>query len=244
MALKWSILVPVGYSRYPTSPGQYDIFRPPATASSDAPPAGLGGFSSQSTALDYFVANTGSLLDVSVWGTVDRVSYPNTLRYGSGSTEVWPPEVNYLPDYGGFYTQFDYSITLQLYTCTVFSDLFPGGALMSLYLYQLPEASSPAVPPASVTIQLKRDNTVAKYSVKPSDAAVLRKYDNPVQFIRAKFATTRVAVITETITGGFMIYEEASLGVATGPVYIYSSKRKLLHIVDVSVINQYRLYTF
>lgn len=193
---------------------------------------------SVSAALDWFVANFLTIIG-GQYPSAFRVSYPNPVA-------GFPyPETTYLPDLGGYYTQYDYSVELYYFYYNVYTAEYPEGLTAYIFVSYAPEESdapTPVVDP--ITIQLKRDNTIAKYSVNPPDAAVLRKYDNPVKFIRANFDTTRVAVITETITGGFMIYEEASLGVATGPVYIYSSKRKLLHIVEASVIDQYRLYTF
>ncbi len=234
MALKWSIVIPTPFSNGPSvSPGQYSINSPVAVYSSANSP--YGGYDTQTLALDAFMSNFATLLNFYAWNTPIRVTYPNVA--GSPVTQV-------LSSYGGYYTQYSHSVILQRYTCTLYTTNFPAGFTISIYLYQAPEESAPPVPPATVTIQLKRDNTISKYSVKPSDAAVLRKYDDPVKFIRAKFLTTRTAVITETLTGGFMIYEESSPGVATGPIYIYSSKRKLVTIALAADINQYRLYTF
>ncbi len=167
----------------------------------------------------------------------ERISYP--AIYGG-------PVNFYLPDLQPSYAEYPY--TVQAYSCS-FTAYRGLDAPLNYTTLIIASALDTAIPPPvgtpdPVTIQLKRDKAISLYSVKPSDASVLPKYGAPVKFIRAKFNTTRVAVITETISGGFMIYEEASLGVATGPVYIYSSKRKLLHIVDVGVIDQYRLYTF
>ncbi len=170
-----------------------------------------------------------------------RVSYP---ALAGGPLSVYLPSVR--PDFA----EYPYNVQIWNYAFTAFRGLDAPLHYTTLVIAS-GLANSEAIPPPPdpenpdpITIQLKRDNTISLYSVKPADASVLPKYGGPVKFIRAKFATTRVAVITETITGGFMIYEEASLGVATGPVYIYSGKRKLLDIVDVSVIDQYRLYTF
>ncbi len=231
MAIKWSIVIPTPFSRGPsTSPGQYSPNDPIAVWAKVSP-----NFTTQALALDYFVANFATLCDFSAWNTPIRVAYPNT--YGGQVTQV-------LSSYGGYYTQYPHSVIYQIYSCTLFTTNFPEGFLIYIYLYQAPE-EGPVVPdPDPVTIQIKKDKTISKYSVKPEDAAILRKYDLPVTFIRAKFETTRVAVITETQSGGFMIYEEASLGVPMEPIYIYTSKLKLLRLIPVSEIDQYRLYTF
>ncbi len=148
----------------------------------------------------------------------------------------------YLPSFSPSYAEYPY--TVQAYSCsfTAFRELDSPLNYTTLIIASALDGDFPPPPidPDPVTIQLKRD--AGLYSVKPSDASVLTKYGSPVQFIRAKFQSTRVAVITETIAGGFMIYEEVD-DIPSGPVYIYSSKRKLLNIVSVAVIDQYRLYS-
>lgn len=166
----------------------------------------------------------------------ERFSYPQITG---------GPLLIYLPDVSPSFTEYPFYVEAYNCTFTYFSGVNAPATYKSLVIIS---ALSNAIPPPvgtpdPVTIQLKRDVTISKFSVKPSDASVLPKYAAPVQFIRAKFATTRVAVITPTIVGGFMVYEEVS-GVPISPVYIYTAKRKILHIVDASLIDQYRLYTF
>ncbi len=226
MALKWSIVVPVPYSNGPyTSPGQNSINTPVAVYASP-----VVNFDTQALALDYFVANIATLLNYYAFNIPTRVTYPNP--FGAAQVQV-------LSSYGGYYAQYSHSITLQLYTCTLFTTNFPDGFPMLVYLYQAPEESAPPSPPADITIQLKRDNTIGRYSVKPSDAAALPKYYDPVTKIRAKFDTTRVAIIEETLGGGFMIYEEVALA-AISPVYIYNGNRRLIEITTAALIGQYR----
>lgn len=89
-----------------------------------------------------------------------------------------------------------------------------------------------------VTLQIGR-NGLGTYYAQPGHEDVLPKYSHPVKKIRAKFDTTRVAIIEDTLQGGFMIYEEVA-GNPSGNMYIYSGERKLLDIVDVAFIAQYR----
>ena len=213
-----------------TSNLDYYNANPPYSEGSYAPHA------STNDALSWFVTNFATIFSgYGVYPSATRVSYP-VLRTGLASN----PFDIYLPDLGGFYSQFNYTVTTYAYYFTVYTLENPEGIdFRNLLIYYAPETSSPPPPPAEVTIQLKRDNTLSKYSVKPSDASVLAKYYNPVKQIRAKFATTRIAIIEETMHGGFLIYEEVG-GVAISPVYIYNGQRRLIEIIDAAIIGQYR----
>lgn len=90
------------------------------------------------------------------------------------------------------------------------------------------------------TLQLARKGDImGTYYAQPGHESTLAKYANPVKVIRAKFATTRTAVIEDTVDGGFMIYEEVA-SVPSGNVYVYNSNRRLINIVDAAFIAQYR----
>lgn len=200
--------------------------------------AGDPNFATVGLALADFVDNCTYYLNGFFPGdTVVRISYP---VYPPGS---FPPEptVLYLASLGGFYAQFDYSISVYFYNYTVYTVNHPEGIdFQEVAIQGSPPAAPPPPPPADVTIQLKRDaDTEGTYSVKPSDASVLPKYANPVKKIRAKFATTRVAIIEDSVGGGFIVYEEVA-NVPSGVMYVYNGQRRLTEIVDVAYINQYK----
>lgn len=239
MALKWSIQA-VYYAASRTDPNVLEYWASIANRFATECPEALS-FDTKELAVAHFAGLTGSqLASFYLPYTPERISYP--VLFGG-------PRSVYLPDVSPAYTEYPYTIEGYSYSFTA-----DRGLDGSLYYTTLVIASGldtgdvippPVGTPDPITIQLKRDKTISKYSINPPDASVLAKYGAPVKFIRGTFASgTRTAVITETLTGGFMIYEEASLGVATGPIYIYSNKRKIIAIVSATDINQYRLYTF
>ncbi len=189
-------------------------------------------FTTAIAARDEFISTSSSANSANVSLVVTNVSQPVFYSNLAGGN-IWVDQdpIVYSFTYTEQYTIFGQARAPQNKTRYV------------LYRPTFTQEQAPPVDPDPVTIQLKRDNTISKYSVDPRDMDVLPKYAAPVQFIRAKFATTRTAVITETIQGGFMIYEEVgSLPVA--PIYVYSSKRKLVAVISADDINQYKLYTF
>ncbi len=226
MALKWTPTT--ARASYPVIYSPYSQF------------SGFPSFDTAAEAANYITENFANMISIG-YGDPIRVSAANVIPgniVGPNGT-TYPSLTIYLPDYGGFWSQFPYSETYITYACTLFTNVIPEGAEVYFVVYQAPEESSPPPPPSDVTIQLKRDNSIGKYSVKPEDAAVLAKYYNPVKVIRANFDTTRVAVIEETISGGFMIYEEVA-SAAVSPVYVYTSKRRLQEIITANLIPQYR----
>ncbi len=237
MALKWGI-VGVLSSASRTDPNVLERWALIASRFATENVEGLS-FATKELAAAHFAGLTGTELGAYYLPyTPVRVSYP--ALFGG-------PRSVYLPDVSPSYTEYPYTVEGYSYSFTA-----DRGLDGSLYYTTLVIASGldsgdvippPIGTPDPVTIQLKRDNSISLYSVNPTDASILPKYAAPVKFIRAKFATTRTAVITETIGGGFMIYEEVST-VAVSPVYIYSGQRKLLEVVAASLIPQYRLYTF
>lgn len=166
----------------------------------------------------------------------ERVSYPTLY---AGPTSV------YLPDVNVAYSEYPYTVQGYAYSFTAFRGINPDLYYTTLVIAQGLSNDDIIPPPPDpgnvdpITIQLKRDGT-GTYSVKPSDASVLTKYAVPFKVIRAQFNTTRVAVIEETLGGGFMIYEEVA-SVAVSPVYVYTSKRRLQEIITANLIPQYRL---
>jgi hypothetical protein len=216
----------------------FSVYAPAVFADPEGSP---DPFTNPQDIVDYFASQSVAYQSTYLpqVGTISRVSYPSIYA---------GPVSYYLPDVRPSYTEYPY--TVQAYTCRCTVTLTDPSAapIDCLFIIQsgLPSTEvipPPLEPPDPVTIQLKRDVTISRFSIKPSDASILAKYAAPVQFIRAKFDTTRVAVITPTIVGGFMVYEEVA-GVPISPVYIYTAKRKILHVVDASLIDQYRLYTF
>jgi len=173
----------------------------------------------------------------------ERISYP--ALFGG-------PASAYLPDVSPSYSEYPFTVQAYSYSFTAYRGIDPPLYYTTLVIASglsdddvIPppppiDPEDPESPPTLVpiTIQLKRDGT-GTYSVKPSDGSVLTKYGIPFRIIRAKFNTTRVAVIEETIAGGFMIYEEVA-SAAVSPVYVYTSKRRLQEIITANLIPQYR----
>ena len=164
----------------------------------------------------------------------ERISYPAVF---SGPREV------YLPDFSPSFTEYPYTVEAYAVSFTAFRGLDPSLYYTTLIIASVLDNSEVIPPPVGtpdpVTIQLKRDNTIGKYSVKPSDASVLAKYQSPVSYILAKFDGERIAVIEETLDGGFMIYEEVA-DVAVTPVYVYNGQRRLVEVIDAAYIGLYR----
>ncbi len=238
MALRWSIYFPPPQDMGMfASPNPGTPYRPPSPYASE-----IINFATEAEAVAYFVANYVDILGVySALQTPLSISYPNKLIYGYPDTQEYVQESFYFPSYGGFYTQYDYTVVWQQYSFRMRTTRFPAseGFPLNVYISQQPEVGAPPTPP-DVTIQLKRDGGVeGTYSVQPGSEAVLIKYATPVKQIRAKFQTTRVAVIEDTVDGGFMIYEEVA-SVPSGPVYVYNGERKLTEVVDAAYIAQYR----
>lgn len=235
MAIKYSIYAPSNPNfDSPYTPGFItDGTLPLAIYSS--PDLVFGGYDTAAEALQGFVDNCTTILNGSLHPVV-RVSYP----YLATGVAVNPYD-DYLPDYGGYYSQFDWSINVGVYYYTVYTTDNPSGYDFQLLgIYAAPEESAPEPPPAEVTIQLKRDGGIAgTYSVKPSDSSHLPKYYAPVKFIRASFDTTRIAIIEDTLDGGFMIYEEIA-GSPSGSAFIYSGERRLVEVIDATNVAQYR----
>ncbi len=165
-----------------------------------------------------------------------RISYP-TVNAGPSSI--------YLPDVYSNYAQYPYTVeaaacSFTLYRSTALDP--PLNYSVMLFASVIVNADvvvpPPPVPedPPDVTIQLKLEAN--KFVIKPSDSAVLSKYANPVQTIRAKFGGTRTAVITQALGGGFLIYEEVAT-VPTGPLYVYSYDRRLVVLTTVADLAQY-----
>ncbi len=155
----------------------------------------------------------------------------------------------YLPDVSPSYTEYPYTVEGYSYSFTAFRGLDSPLNYTTLVIAS-GLSEDDAIPPNppdpedpehvdDVTIQLKRDNEQGLYIIKASDASVLPKYSSGVRQIRANFASTRIAIIEETMAGGFMIYEEVGL-VGISPVYVYNGNRRLIEITTASLIPQYR----
>ncbi len=191
-------------------------------------------------------AAAAAAMTVEEWGNMldyipQRVSYPELF---GGPRDV------YLPDVSPDFAQYPYTVQGYTYAFTAFRGLDSPLSYTTLVIASGLSAGD-AIPPnppdpedpehiADVTIQLKRDNTQGIYTINPSDASVLTKYGSGVRKIRAKFATTRVAIMEETMAGGFMIYEEVALA-AISPVYVYNGNRRLVEITTAALIPQYRV---
>lgn len=89
-----------------------------------------------------------------------------------------------------------------------------------------------------VDLQIGR-NGLGTYYAQPGHESVLPKYYNPVKRIRAQFDTTRIAIIEDSLEGGFIVYEEVG-GNPSGNVFVYDGQRKLKTIVDAAFISQYK----
>lgn len=132
------------------------------------------------------------------------------------------------PAWGG-----DYPIAPQAYNWAPYDPSSVGYAITVLNVVK-PTAGE------DLTLQLARTGNISgTYYVQPGHENDLPKYKGPVKYIRAKFDTTRIAIIEDTLDGGFMIYEEVA-GSPSGSAYIYSGERKLIDVVDAINVPQYR----
>ena len=233
--LEWGV-VGVLYSLSRTDPNVLDQWSPNVFAD-QYPNTGLVGapYATLADAIAAFAALSPTYLGTYLPYIPERISYPGVF---GGPREI------YLPDYSPSFTEYPFTVQAYSLSFTAFrgldSPLYYTTLIIASGLSRGDVIPPPAPGPVpDVTIQLKRDNTIGKYSVKPSDATVLVKYQAPVTTIRAKFDTTRIAIIEETLDGGFMIYEEVG-AVAITPVYIYNGNRRLVEVIDAAYIPLYR----
>ncbi len=214
-----------------TDPNVLEVWAPRANVFANG-----GGYTTIGEAEAAFAALSGAALSAYLGYVPERISYP--IVYGG-------PRAVYLPDVNPVYTEYPYTVQGYSYSFTAFRGLDSPLDYTTLIIASGLSSGDVIPPPApgpvpDVTIQLKRDNTLGLYSINPEDASVLPKYGTPFNKIRAKFNSTHIAVIEETMAGGFMIYEEVALA-AVSPVYIYSGQRRLIEIIDAAYIGQYRV---
>lgn len=110
-----------------------------------------------------------------------------------------------------------------------------------VWIYYAPTSASPVISPIPTPVDATLDialNNSGTYYPKPGEESILEKYRPGVLSIRAKFQTTRIAVIRGNNLGGFIIYEEIA-GNPSGNCYVYNNDRTLHDIVQPSDLNQY-----